>query len=311
MRYVYSLIRFVPDPARGEFVNVGAIVGSETSSEWQVRQIENPVRARAIDDRSLLDAVWSFIDRVGLQIDEYEDALNSLFGAATELDEAWLERLHAEHENVVQLTPPAPVSATSADEAMDRVFDLMILDPASRHFGFQKKHAALAAVRRAYASRSIQKGRELRERVQLRTSHHAERIDFAVTNGKVLQLAQTFSFQVPDQESLAEQVKAWGWTIRDARDSGGTVVAPGGREYDVEREVDIEVVYVPPLPDRAAPAFDDAQHVFEALRIDAQPLAGAEAVAIRAEALLAKAAIGRLPPAPRGSRSAPPELPPG
>ena len=25
MRYLYSVVRFVPDPARGEFVNVGAI----------------------------------------------------------------------------------------------------------------------------------------------------------------------------------------------------------------------------------------------------------------------------------------------
>jgi hypothetical protein len=51
VRHIYSVVRFVPDPARGEFVNVGAIVGSEESSEWGLRQIENPVRARAVDDR--------------------------------------------------------------------------------------------------------------------------------------------------------------------------------------------------------------------------------------------------------------------
>ncbi len=45
MRYVYSLVRFVPDPARGEFVNVGAIAGSEDGAEWQIRQVENTVRA--------------------------------------------------------------------------------------------------------------------------------------------------------------------------------------------------------------------------------------------------------------------------
>jgi hypothetical protein len=311
MRYVYSLIRFVPDPARGEFVNVGAIVGSEISSEWQVRQIENPTRARAIDDRSLLEAVWSFIDRVGIQIDKYEDGLNSLFGVTVELDEAWLERLHSEHENVVQLTPPVPVSASTADEAMERVFELMILDPASRRFGFQKKHAALAAVRSAYARRNIKKGRDLRERVQLKTTHHAERIDFAITNGKVLQLAQTFSFQVPDQASLAEQIKAWGWTIRDARDQGGTVTVPGDRQYDVDREVDIEVVYVPPLTHRAAPAFNDARSVFEAVHAEARPLSQADLVADRAEQLLVQAGVGRLPP-PTDSpgRRTPPGLPP-
>ena len=51
MRYVYSLVRFVPDPARSEFVNLGAIVGSEEYSEWESRQVENPKRARDIDER--------------------------------------------------------------------------------------------------------------------------------------------------------------------------------------------------------------------------------------------------------------------
>lgn len=77
MRFVYSIVRFVPDPARGEFVSVGAIVGSEESSEWQYRQVENPARARALDERQTLDAVWSFLDRVGRQIDDYERRLRT------------------------------------------------------------------------------------------------------------------------------------------------------------------------------------------------------------------------------------------
>ena len=28
MRYVYSVVRFVPDPIKGEFVNVGLIAGT-------------------------------------------------------------------------------------------------------------------------------------------------------------------------------------------------------------------------------------------------------------------------------------------
>lgn len=294
MRFVYSLIRFVPDPARGEFVNVGAIVGSEASSEWQIRQVENPVRARSIDDRSLLDGVWSFIDRVGLEIDRFEAETESLFGPSHELTETWLETLYADHQNIVQLSPPSPVVAESADEAMDRVFEQLVLDPAARRFRFQKKHAALAAVRGAYAARNIRRGVDLSERVQLRTRHHDGRLDFAVTNGKVLQLTQTFSFQVPDQESLTEQVRAWGWTIRDARESGGEVVTASGKQFAVEQDVDIEVVYVPPVPNQPATALEDATSVFNALSIAAYPLAEAPAVAARADELLVKAGIGRL-----------------
>ena len=217
MRFVYSIVRFVPDPARGEFVNVGAIVGSEESSEWQYRQIENPMRARALDERQTLDAVWSFLDRVGRQIDDFERAGETLFDPGVELSEAWMERLYVDQRNVVQLSRPTPMVAASADEAMDRIFDDLVVDPARRRHPFQKKHAALAAVRAAYRAHSVEKTKNLRERVSLQTDHHRERFDFAVTNGKVVQLTHTWSFQLPDQEQLAEQVKAWGWTVRDVR----------------------------------------------------------------------------------------------
>jgi hypothetical protein len=294
MRFVYSLIRFVPDPARGEFVNVGAIVGSEMSSEWQIRQVENPVRARALDENAVLDAVWSFIDRVGSDIDTFDRATESLFGADIVLDEPWLEELHRDHQNVVQLSPPTPMVANSADDAMDRVFDLMVVDPAQRRYRFQKKHVALAAVRSAYAERALRKGVDLRERVMLETSHHSGRFDFAVTNGRALQLTQTWSFQVPDQETLAEQVKAWGWTVRDARDAGGSIVTPAGDRFDVRGDIDVEVVYVPPLPGQEAPALDDARSVFDALEVKAEPIGRALIVAERAHELLVSAGVGRL-----------------
>jgi hypothetical protein len=223
MRYVYSVIRFVPDPARGEFVNVGAIVGSEDSSEWQCRQIGNSVRARAIDERKTLEAVWAFLDRVGREMDEYERGQESLFEPAVELSEAWLQQLYVEHRNVVQLSSPTPMAAKNVDEALDRVFDQMVVEPTLRRHQFQKKNVALAAVRAAYRKYSVQKGVNLRERVALETAHHRERFDFAVTNGRTLQLAHTWSFQVPDQDQVAEQVKAWGWTVQDVQQGGGFV----------------------------------------------------------------------------------------
>ena len=231
MRYIYSLIRFVPDPARGEFVNVGAIVGSEESSEWQVRQIGNPKRARAIDENASLGAVWSFIDRVGADVDNFEAATRPLFGPGVELTEDWLWRLHADHQNIVQLSAPVPMVAESADEALESVFELMVLDPAVRKYPFTKKHTALAALRRAYDELGIAKGRERRERVTLRTPHHEALFDFAVTNSQAVQLTQAWSFQVPDQATLAEQVKAWGWTVQEVLHTGGRVVTAEG-EFD-------------------------------------------------------------------------------
>lgn len=287
MRFAYSLIRFVPDPARGEFVNVGAIVGSDESSEWQVRQVQNPVRARQIDMHRSLDAVWSFIDRVGMTIDSFEASLHqSLFDPEVELNEEWLWTLHTDHQNLVQVSAPTPMVADSADEALERVFNLMVLDPAVHKHPFEKKHSALGALRRAYQNFEIRRTHELSERVILRTPHHAEQFDFAVTNGGLIQLAQTWSFQIPNQEALADQVKAWAWTVRDARDGGGHVSTKDGQEFDFEADVDVKVVYVPASAEHPAPAFVDAQHIFGELDITAVPHIRAADVAKRARELL-------------------------
>ena len=287
MRYVYSLVRFVPDPARGEFVNVGAVVGSDESSEWQVRQIENPVRARAIDEQRSLSAVWSFMDRIGVEVDRFESSLNQLLRAPeVELNEEWLWRLHADHQNIVQLSAPTPLAAESADDALDRVFSLMVLDPAVRQQSFTKKHAALAAMRRAFRDAGVLKGDHLSERVQLSTAHHTERFDFAVANGRVLQLAQTWSFQVPDQDTLAERVKAWAWTVQDARQAGGTVGTADGLQLEVRPDVDVRVVYVAAPNDRQSSAFADARHIFDELDVAAVAYDRAGDVALRARELL-------------------------
>jgi hypothetical protein len=287
MRHVYSMVRFVPDPARGEFINVGAIVGSEESSEWQVRQIENPKRARFIDERGTLPVVWSFLDNIGRIIDEYEESINGLLDSSVELSEAWLENVYMEHRNVVQLTPPTPMVASSAEEALEQVFEELVVDPARARRGTRNKHSALAAVRAAYKENLIGK-ENLREHVTLETRHeHRERVDFAVANGRVVQLTHTWSFQVANQHELAEQIKAWGWTLRDAREAGGKLLLPEATDLEVDAGVDIEVVYIRPKRGQRSPAWKDARHVFKTLSAHHVPIEKANEVGKTAHELLA------------------------
>lgn len=281
------MVRFVPDPARGEFINVGAIVGSEESSEWQVRQIENPKRARFIDERGTLPIVWSFLDNIGRIIDEYEEAINGLLDSSVELSETWLENLCMEHRNVVQLTPPTPMAASSAEEALEQVFEELVVDPARARRGTRNKHSVLAAVRAAYKENLVGK-ENLREHVTLETRHeHRERVDFAVANGRVVQLTHTWSFQVANQHELAEQIKAWGWTLRDARESGGKLLLPEGTDLEVDVGVDVEVVYIKPKRGQRSPAWKDAQHVFKKLEARRVPIEKADEVGRKAYELLA------------------------
>ncbi|MDE0169718.1 MAG: DUF3037 domain-containing protein [bacterium] len=289
MRFIYSLIRFVPDPARGEFVNVGAIVGSELSSEWQLRQVSNPARARALDDERSLDVVWAFCNRVGTDIDRFDESLYSLFDPEVELSEDWLENLHTQHRNIVQLSPPTPMVANSADEALDRLFSQMILDPTRHRSSTVTKHGVLAAMRRAYGSCGLGKNRGFVERARLSTSDHSIPVDFAVVNGEALQLVQTWSFQSVDQQALAQQVRSWGWVVHRTRNQGGRLDANGVEGCEVDPDVAIVAVYVPPATDGSSGAYRGALDVFKETEIEHRSIDQVKDVAEEARRLLAEA----------------------
>jgi hypothetical protein len=286
MRFVYSIVRFVPDPAREEFVNIGAIVGSEDLGQWDVRQVENPRRARLLDERRSLPAAWEFLDWVGRVIDEFEHAQERLFEPQLQPTERWLRLLQAEHRNVVQLSTPRPLVAENLQEAVDLVFSELVVDPALRRFPFEKKHKALATVRRVYRARGLETNKTLFERTELSAGKHRERLDFAVVNAEVRQLVHTWSFDVPDQEELAEQVKAWGWTLSQLRETGGDLRLPEGRSVAVDPDVDVGVVYVP--PSRESTALEEAESVTERVKVWMVPVSEEQEISGHVSAAVAR-----------------------
>lgn len=290
MKHMFSLIRYVPDPVRGEFVNVGAIAGSDESSEWEIRQVDNPARARRLDERGSLPAVWSFIDRLGREVDAHEEAIEKpKIGEEMLLTEEWLQATYERYRNIVQLSPPSPIIAETAADALDEVFAQLIVDPEFHRGGENTKHPALAAVRRAYRQVGLEKGHGFYERVVLHAGEHRERLDFAVANGQAVQLTQTWSFRVADQDALAESVRAWGWTVRAVKDRGGTIDIPE-RQIDVPGDVDVAVVVVPPREGERTDAIDDAKAVFEKLEARTIDVDHADDVAAAASELLRRAA---------------------
>lgn len=285
MRFVYSVVRFVPDPVRGEFVNVGAIVGCEETSEWQVRQVDNSARARKLDDCGALGAVWEFLDHIGREVDDHQRSLDSLLPSELELSELWLSRLCHNHQNIVQLSPPGRISATSADEAMSLVFEEFVVSRPKNQRPFRDKSQAFAAVSAAYKSFRVEE--QVKRRVALRTASHSVRIDFAVANGRALQLTQAWSFQIPDQDELSKQVLAWGWTIQDVMERGGTVIAQDDREFAVNQDVDVEVLYIPPADgQKNISALHAAESVFSKLNVKSHPVGEAHLIGRRAHELL-------------------------
>lgn len=283
MAYVYSLIRFVPDPAKGEFVNIGAIAGSDEANDWAVRHVENFRRATALDIGRSLRAAKAFTAELDERVAATEQfAVDDTSPMSAEA----LTRFSGELGNIVQLTPPAPVAAQSAEAALDLVFSELVVDLARTEFRFARKNQAQASVRSAYRELGLLAG-SVSERAEVRSGPFRSNFDFAVHNGRALQLVQCWSFELPGQADLSEEVRAWAWLVHEIRKDGGSLLF-ADQELEVSRELDIAAVFIPPRPDQAdASAFEEAQAIFDENDVEAAEPDAAELVAERAAHVLA------------------------
>jgi hypothetical protein len=279
MTYRYSIIRFVPDPARAEAVNLGLLAGDEETGDWDLRVVSNFKRARAIDTIGALPGALAFIG----ELEGYVDDM-SLDGVTTFTTDA-LTRLSIDMRNIVQLTPPAPVVAKSAEEAIDVLFDELLVDPAARRFRFAKKNEAVGSTRRAYRDAHLPPA-AVAERVVVHAGPYEQPFDFVVHNGDVVQLVQCWSFQLPNQDDLAQQVKAWAWAVREIRE--GKDPATGGDDLVIRdgADVDVAAVVIEPRNDDPRAAWDEAVAAFDEVHARAVPPDEANKVAKAAAARL-------------------------
>src|SRR5215210_2965162 len=211
MSYQFSMIRFVPDAARGEFVNIGAVAGDPEDHDWDIRLISDYRRARALDPGGRLSAAVAFATGLGGRIDALEQLPES---GSEPLSLEALRRLAEEMQNLVQLTAPAPVVADSAEAALDLVFDQLVVDPTGQRYRFKKKHPAQRSTREAYRAHGIPSD-AIEQAAKISSGAYGDTFDFAVHNGHAVQLVQCWSFQLPNQDDLAERVKAWSWVVHE------------------------------------------------------------------------------------------------
>ncbi|MFC3983010.1 DUF3037 domain-containing protein [Streptosporangium jomthongense] len=284
-RYVYSIVRCLPDPRTGEFVNVGAVAGDPVTGDWTIRQISNLDRARKFAGTAALETAISQLIHLDEEIDRSRTALLEDHGEP--LGEEWLLKLHRDHRNVVQFSEPAPLLAHSAEEALAFVFEHLIIDPvsASKHPSVTKRdlHRDLReAFRAALISEEY-----IRAKVQIHVGARVHTpVDFAIANGRVVQLTQTWSFRLAQVEDVPLQVKAWGYALeRLRRGEDARVIDSLGRTSTISPDVDLQVVIAPPETRKQTEAFEESQQVFDTLYAHVHSLDEVQAVTSRAAEL--------------------------
>ena len=273
MRYVYSVVRYVPSPASGEFVNIGAIAGNDATGDWSLRQAGNPRRARQFGPLESLNAADAFMNDIGNRLDRFALMQND------EVSESWLDDLSRRHRNVVQLSAPAPVVADSAEQALDFVFSQAIVEDLAGGVISRPSSTRLnlfSGLRNSYRKANIGAA-FLQERVALRAGGFETNLDFVVGNGVAVQLAHTWSFQIQTLVEVARDVKSWGYTMERLREQGGVTL--GDHQTEIRSDTPVEVVYAPPLTEPQREVFEEAKRVFAPLGVTAVDQSGVDLVA--------------------------------
>jgi len=286
-RYIYSLVRCVPDPRTGEFINIGAIAGDAETGDWAVRQVSSERRAIKLAGPAALETVHGFLARAEEAIERQDLLLNDDLDTDY-LTEDWLRGLYRDHRNTVQLAAPTPLLANSAEEALDLVFERMIIDPVSQPRGYITKKAVLASLRAAYHSVDLPPTAvRPRAEVFVGANIHAS-VDFAVANGVAVQLTQAWSFQRAGIDEVTTQVKAWAYAFRRVRDGDAAHVLAGDEFSTISRDVDLQVVVARPKTKDQQQAFEEASQVFDNLDVNVNDVEATQAVAARAAELMLK-----------------------
>lgn len=283
MRYDYWVVRYVPDPLRGEFVNIGVIAGRD--ADWSIRRVSNLRRASRIGGSATM--AEQFLRRIEESITERFDEVQSLLPSRHDVafNRGRIEDLRQRMNNIVQISEPRPVLAGSAHEAVELAFELMIVD-----IDHEVRHRSRTRV-----------VHRLREAFDLRPElvHHVAQhqlvavgaqttpIDFAVQSRTVRQMSQVWAFDVKDTRNLQTQIRAWNYLVGLLREDGGVLKSKHGRVGpQIPRQVDINAVFTSPNSDEGAQQLEIARQGWKRLGVDAIPSTESQSVVDEAERLV-------------------------
>lgn len=102
--YKYSIIKFVPNPIRGEYINIGLCVGTE--DDWRIEFTDK--RACVIDEFKVLPTILVHLGRI-----KDEKRINDKF-------------FQDSGQSIIQYTTPKLVLGDDPDKIFDMMWEVMV-----------------------------------------------------------------------------------------------------------------------------------------------------------------------------------------
>lgn len=267
MRYEYWVVRYVPDAIRGEFVNIGVVAGA--GDDWAYRRTTSLQRASRLGGSATV--THAFLSRISEAISVRLDHIETLLQRPVErMSRVFMEDLRVRMNNVVQISPPRPVRASSALDAADLAFDLMVVDdgPVTRH---RSRTLIAHRLQEAFAH-DPELARHVAHARQARVEGQRIDYDVAVADDVTLQMTQAWSFDLQDRNlrRLETNIQAWSYLMGLVRQEGGALVRPRNPEQGgirIPTDVEMNVLFRAPESSEGERLFDNARRGWRALGI--------------------------------------------
>lgn len=223
MKFVYSVIRFVPNPILGEFVNVGIIAGNDKTSDWTVRWLDNMARAKALA-KTLAPNTFLFLKSYVSELDELVELSAKSptelvpVGARLRIDETWLAEMHASRDNVIQFTRPLPVLEETSRAAAEIVRDALLFEPERQARSHSRRHLITSvetSFQKSFGTAIDDNRVALHRNVTVQSNGFTDRSALAVLSTERLQLTSVWSFAIATSQHarLLEGIRSFLWFV--------------------------------------------------------------------------------------------------
>lgn len=266
--YVSWILRYVPNTARGEFVNIGVLVGSQ-GSDWALRHVSNFTRASrlggdALFMRPLLQQLSRRVS--GLNLSAPNHSIDVFDSASLEPLSYWtVEEMRARFNNSLQISEPSPAFGASAEEIASILYGHLVSEtiresvPRSRT---RMKTNFRTAVMKAWhhdAEIPLEVG------PVIEIGHLHQDFDFALLDGEVEQMTQVISINRKDRGLIRKDISAWNYAVTRLRQTGAILRS---KELDVPRDTPIIMIHDEPKNDEQKDILRFAREGWDALGIE-------------------------------------------
>lgn len=217
----YSIVRYVPDPVRGEQLNVGVVAGDTDGRSFGARFLGRNQFSRL--------KRLGFAEDFGFIGELAEEITSGASGAQTQLlgkqREPWkletIDMAAVEWANAIQFSELRAAEVDELEPLLDELFARYVVPPRRRRQRARDKRwvkrKVTARLRNAVAEAQRDPDDIIHQDERIAGEFDEHTFDYALTNGRLRHLVETMSFETSDRRALRTEVDAVAWAIDDVR----------------------------------------------------------------------------------------------